>query len=297
MHDVGRTIADRIDGSENTLLSSIQKTETKLQENARTVTDSLTVTMDEHFAALSKSTSSQAERIELSVANVRESLSQELQMSCQSMADDIRQQLRQQLEALSILHTSSHLVSAVSPQELLSPRPRRRRKQQIFTEASPMCTCGAETTTTVFRPQWRWFPRTSEVALVHDRKCPLWYVSRRKAAFEINIRVHRLLVTGGLVFSGGYYSWRDWSVAPSRSLRCCVTVPSDSGAFAILEELGKRVYKIELVDKPADPTPGLQHALELCLADLRQAFATGIASPYDVDEKGRSILQASSLLI
>lgn len=225
------------------------------------------------------------QQLELDMTRAQDSLYQRFAVSQQSIADQL-QEMRQFIRTV-------HNVSSVHDYKKIRhylPQ-QQRRTSAVEISIMDMCTCNVQKTETSFFPNWRkWFQVTKRVSLVHERKCPVWYTSRHRITAQIHFRLFSFLVSGSLDFTGGFYNWRDWSAAPSPNLRCYWTVPSDSGAFAILRDLGKTLKgpygwrDLDAVKKRQ------QSALSECMTALQQAFSTGRASPHDVNENGYNIL-------
>lgn len=292
-----QNISGHIGTSEEVIQSNVQRlghsVSTQVQEHTQTLADSFAANMEQNRTYLAQSASSSMQQIELTVTRAQDSLSQELNANQQSLVDEIRE-IKQliRLQRNSPLSQNSANVSS-GPQLPLSKRRRQRRPPAVISEISELCICNAKITTSVASSYSRkWFQKISDVCLIHDRDCPVWYTSQRKVTVGVNIQIFRFSISGSIDFSGGYYSWRNWSAAPSPNLRCRTTVTSNSGAFAILTKLNKSLYRqYRKKDRIYHP----ERALTKCLVSLHEAFSVGKASPHDIDEYGNNILHVSAL--
>jgi hypothetical protein len=178
------------------------------------------------------------QQLGLDMTQAQDSLHQRLAVSQQSVADQL-QEIRQFIRTV-------HNVPSVHDYEKRRHHPpqQRRRTSAVGISIMDMCTCNVQKSERNFFPNWRkWLQVTKDVSLVHERKCPVWYTSRRRITAQIHFRLFSLLVSGSLDFTGGFYNWHGLSDAPSLNLRCYWTVSSNSAAFAILRDLGKMLDK------------------------------------------------------
>jgi hypothetical protein len=228
------------------------------------------------------------QQLELDMTRAQDSLHQRFVVSQQSIANQL-QEIRQFIRTVDN-------VSSVHEYKKTRRHPLQPQRQisAVGISIMDMCTCNVQKSERNFFPNRRkWFQVTKDVSLVHERKCAVWYTSRRKITSQIHFRLFNFLISGSLDFTGGFYNWHGWSAAPSPNLRCYWTVSSNSGAFAILRRLGKTLEKnYGLEDR--DAVKRRQHLATLkCLNALQQAFSTGRASPHDVNENGFNILHVS----
>lgn len=145
------------------------------------------------------------------------------------------------------------------------------------------CTCPAPVQVQVSKPQ-RYFGSLwlkSEESVVHDRKCPLWFLSRRRRTFHINYSAFGFAVYGPIEVKNSPFFWlKNLHIDPKLSFRSVVQEGSPS--FRLVSE-----YCIaRLLEPPGQETSRLQ-TLERSLLKL---FEEGKASPRDVDTSGNNLL-------
>ena len=284
-------LRDSLDDNERSIRTDIRRMEqsisTEVQQHTQTITTSITASMNQEFAIFAQSSPTHMRQIKSTVTQAQGLLSEEIHMSHQSILKEF-QELKCLLQLRTISNPPQDSTNLIpEPQSLVPARRHRQKRSAASSEISNMCTCNATTTESFFHSYTRkWFQKTSEKSLVHARDCPMWYMSQKKITANINIRVWRLLVSGSVVFEGGYYSWRGWNVSPARNLRCCITVPNGTGGFAVLQSLKTTLKKPRY-------RRDRQAAIEQCIADWHKLFSTGKASPDDVDEDGNNILHVS----
>jgi hypothetical protein len=289
-------LSDRIQSSENHFVSNIQQLEdsvsTKIHQDTLAVSSSLKSNMDLNFTFFTESTSTSMKQLEYAVTQTRETFIQDLTIGQQRVFDEL-QNIKQLIYQGCNSPSLPQLVDLTLSSGNRRPRYRRRyERNDVPSEISEMCTCNASITKTLIYPKpWKWFQTTSDVSLIHDRNCPIWYLSQRKVTVQVNFKLLRLFLSGSIEFKGGYYSWRNWTATPSRNLRCSVIVSSNSGAFAILNKLELFLTKSQY--KP-DWCSRRDYALEKCIAAMHEAFSSGKASPHDIDEHGNNILHVGS---
>lgn len=297
-------IGDHISSSESSVQSNIERVEKSISAEVRaqtqTVIDSLIANVDTNFTKLTQSRSRDIRQLEFAVVRARVPLMQSLDISQRNIDIGQRTLLNEIREIKQLIHRDrdlnlpQHPADPVTgPQMLLSRPPQQSKQPGLKNEVAQWCTCNAKLTKDFFPPyRRRWFQVISDSHFIHDRNCPMWYTSRRKVTVGVNIRMFRFVISGSVEFSGEHYSWRNWSAAPSPSLRYRAIVPSNSGAFAILDRLRKT---IEYSHHQTDRIAFRASAVTECLAALHEAFASGKASPHDIDENGSNMLHVSTL--
>jgi hypothetical protein len=151
--------------------------------------------------------------------------------------------------------------------------------------ASPHCNCNQNAGTTIYHSWYRsYFQKESDVYVIHDRRCPLWYLSRKDTKYRVNVVIfQRFQVFGVLNFSRSpHSSFSGWSISQNLSYR--PVVPDNSPAFAI-------------VSKYFDTNPIAEHGritmYTQLLQDLKEVFQTGQGSPKDTLEDGSNLIRVS----
>lgn len=124
------------------------------------------------------------------------------------------------------------------------------------------------------------FCKNTEAFIIHDRRCPMWYSSRKKTTYRFHSQIVGWLMSGSLELRRSpNIAFSGWTILPSLNFRPVVSI--DAPSFrVILRHLG-----YSLNNGPA--------SIENCLRDLRTVFRSGHGSPWDVLETGKSLLQVS----
>jgi hypothetical protein len=147
MDNAEQKIGEHIKSSEHNVASNIQRLEksvsTQMRQDTLTVTNSLTMNMDQNFTYLAHSTSSRMQEIEHTVAQTQLSLNHDVNVGRQSIIEEL-QEIKQLLytgcNSISLQHSADLTLRS----GLIRPRTRRRRKQStVASQISEMCTCNA----------------------------------------------------------------------------------------------------------------------------------------------------------
>ncbi|KLU81845.1 hypothetical protein MAPG_00926 [Magnaporthiopsis poae ATCC 64411] len=146
------------------------------------------------------------------------------------------------------------------------------------------CTCSAPALAQVSQPRryfgslWlRW-----EESVVHHRKCPLWYLSRRRRTFQVNISAFGFAVYGPIEVENSPFFWlKQLHIDPKLSFRS--VVQSNSLVFRLIDGYFDGYFW----SIPAGGWLDHAHRLE---SELSELFRNGEASPTDVDPDGNTLI-------
>lgn len=173
--------------------------------------------------------------------------------------------------------------------------PTRQRRPRLANDLGPGsaqavvkgCTCPAPVRMRVSQPR-RYFGSLwlrSEESVVHHRNCPLWYLSRRRRTFHINISAFGFAVYGPIEVENSPFFWlKQLHIDPKLSFRSVVQF--DSLGFIALDQYFEDCFTLDDKSRAMDSA----HSLERKLSEL---FRRGEASPTDVDPDGNTFLHVS----
>ena len=275
-------------------------------------THSLTNVLDVKLPAIEQSlTSSITEQLDNSTSSVERRVVQssaDIMMKLQTTSAETillhRDQQKRvedlasnQAQVLSIMHRLAQNVLGDPENGLTSEmseslsREKSRRSRKYRQVDSSQCTCNVKVHGTVGDRRSvglrlgnlaSAFYKERETSTIHDRRCPLWYTSRRSGVYWGHLRVWNQHISGSLELKRSLYGlFSGLEILPHIRLR--PIVPWDSPSFRVIR---RYMYHDAGADVGAD-------AALSCLNDLRLVFQSGLGSPLDVQANGDNLLHVS----
>lgn len=161
--------------------------------------------------------------------------------------------------------------------------PSKGRGSKVVQRMPLGCNCSANVRCTTSCRFHLWgLSKVGEELVMHERSCPLWYLSRRTTKYGVNILLlKRLRIFGSIHISNSpYASIFGWNI--SQNLTCSAVVSDDAPSFRVLQR-----YLSDL--EPKD----YERCIVSCSQDLRAVFQSGLGSPQDRRADGMSLFEVS----
>jgi hypothetical protein len=203
----------------------------------------------------------------------------ELQRYLEKISSDQEKTLHSIQQIQERVLTGSEPFLSLSGAVTTSRKKKRSRFRSASTDAMH-CTCDASKVITKLNFMPYFYSRSwsilkeSEASVIHDRRCPMWYQSRKDTKYRFHSRIFGWQVSGSLDLRRlAYASFSGCTILPSLNIRPLVS--RDAASFRVL-----RRYLW-----------GLSNAANL-IRDLRIIFQSGHGSPWDVHD-GRGLLEVS----
>lgn len=210
----------------------------------------------------------------------------ELQKYLEKFASKQAEMQKSVRQIQEIVMTESEPLPSLSGAISTSRKNKRNRFTNALTDISH-CTCGAnkvivERSSILHLYSQNWgFYRDFETSIIHDRRCPMWYHSRRDTKYRFRSRIFGWSISGSLNLRRLTYApFSGCKILPSLNIR--PVVPWNSAVFRVVKRYVRgRSFQLEHISA--------------FIRDLSIVFQSGHGSPWDVDEYGRGLLAVSYL--
>lgn len=257
--------------------------------------------------SLTTSITESIEKSTLSIESKISQLSDELRPEIQAVSTQIghlvRIELQRQGEIIASNHSktlnSLHQIQKNVPinlpnhssQNVSLPTIRRKSKRSH----TPMqidlsqCTCSAKAQVVDYTQKLfllKLFPwsialalrKTFETSMIHDRRCPLWYTSRKQSTYDFYLRALGLQFSGSIELENSPHTlFSGLTVSPKLKYRPVVSESSPS-----FKVFSRYCYITGFPQRATD-----------YIEDLKIVFESGNGSPWDILENGDGLLNAS----